>query len=125
MSGDWARVAETVKRRRTDLGLSQRAAALRAGLSPTTWGQLETHAQKIDDLTKPKVARALNWTTDSIDRLLAGEEPTVDPDAKEPATIEEVDDRLSRLEARFDSMEEKIDRLIRAAGTAPQSDAPA
>lgn len=115
MSAEWTRVAETVKRRRTDLGLSQRAAAFRATTSPTTWSSLETHGRPIDPLTKPKVARALGWTTDSIDRILRGEDPEVDGMIRPAPTLDDVDERISSLEDRFSAMEEAVENLIRRA----------
>lgn len=107
MQEDWERVAETVKRRRTDLGMSQRAAAFAAdNISPTTWGSLETHGRSVDVLTRPKIARALGWTTDSIDRILAGGDPELD--GHRPVTLE---DRVVALEERWDRIEALLDRL--------------
>lgn len=114
MDSQWGVVAETVKRRRVELGLSQRAAAIRAGTSPTTWGSLEKHANPIDDLTRPKVARALGWAADSIDRMLAGKVPKVDPDSTVPRTL---DERVTDLEQQLRDLE----RLVRQSIPGPQS----
>lgn len=46
-----------------------------ADISPTTWGSLETHHQRVDPMTRSSICRALGWTTDSIDRLLSGQDP--------------------------------------------------
>lgn len=112
MSEDWASVAETVKHRRTTLGLSQRRAADRGGLSPTTWGSLEKHHQRIDDLSRPRFCRALGWTPDSIDRILRGKEPQLDEDAPEPVSIEEqiteIRDQLAELRALVSSLTNEL-----------------
>lgn len=71
----WESVAEQVKRRRLERGLSQRGAADAAGVSPTTWQSLELHHKSVGDLTKAGIARALGWPIDAIDRLLDGEDP--------------------------------------------------
>lgn len=74
---DWSPVAEAVRRRRAELGLSQRAAADIAGISPTTWGQLEKHAAELEPLTLAKICRALGWSLNAISEILNGEEPTI------------------------------------------------
>lgn len=107
MPTEWERVAETVKRRRTALGLSQRTAATLAGFSPTTWSSLETHAHRVDDLTRPKFCRALRWTSDSIDLMLRGEQPQEDNTPLPPST----EDRVAALEAGLSSIEDRLDRI--------------
>lgn len=68
----WLRVAQQVKARRLDLGLSQRQAAGLADISHTTWTHLEKHHQPISDATKVGMAKALRWRPGAIDLLLAG-----------------------------------------------------
>lgn len=117
MSDGWELVAETVKRRRTALGLSQRRAADRAGLSPTTWGSLEKHHQRIDDLSRPRFCRALGWTADSIDRILQGEEPEIDDQAAlEPISME---DQIIELRAQLGELRAMV---IELADEARQQD---
>ncbi len=72
---NWEHVQKRVRKRRAELGLSQRKAAERADISPTTWGTLETHGQQVAASTAAAMSRALRWTPDSIERLAAGEEP--------------------------------------------------
>lgn len=120
MPTDWERVAETVKRRRVERGLSQRAAAQAAGLSPTTWGSLELHHQRLEPLSRPKIARALGWTPDSLDRILAGGEPE-DDGSGPPRSTEE---RLNAVEADVAEIRQILDRVVqgieaRAASTPP------
>jgi transcriptional regulator with XRE-family HTH domain len=72
---DWARTTDAVKRRRAQLGLSQRQAAARANKSPTTWGQLETHGGPVDVTTLAAMSRALGWPSDALARIGAGDDP--------------------------------------------------
>lgn len=92
----WDRVAETVKRRRTSLGLSQRQAArLADDISPTTWQSLETHGQAVSDLTAAAMSRALGWREDSFELILKGRKPVEDG---EPPRGGSMADRLRTLE---------------------------
>lgn len=95
MTDEWERVAETVKRRRTELGLSQRQAArLADDLSPTTWGSLEKRMQPVSPLSAAAMSKALQWTPDSIARILDGGDPEEvappAPDLPEGATEAEL-----------------------------------
>lgn len=74
----WLRVADLVRARRKELRLTQQEAVARAGggVSLAVWNNLENGRQ---DAYRPStlaaVARALNWSVDSIDRILDGREP--------------------------------------------------
>lgn len=80
---DWENLARTVRRRRTDLGLTQAELAARDDqLSVATLRRIEASAAtSYRDLQLAALARALGWTSDTVDRLLAGERPgsEVDP----------------------------------------------
>lgn len=77
------RVAKRVRDRRVELGLTQKQAVARAGhsdevtgVSAMTWRKLERRQQStFRDLTLAAIARALEWSHDSIDRIRRGEEP--------------------------------------------------
>lgn len=84
---------------------------MRGGMSPTTWGSLETHHQRIDDLSRPRFCRALGWTADSIDRILNGDDPEVDGDAAPPLSIEE---QVSELQDRVAALTEAVAGLLDA-----------
>jgi transcriptional regulator with XRE-family HTH domain len=75
---NWQRVADVVRARRRELRLTQQDAVIRAGsgVSLAVWNNLENARQEsYRPSTLAAVARALNWTVDSIDRVLAGEHP--------------------------------------------------
>lgn len=101
-----------MKRRRVDLGLSQRKAAIYADVSPTTWGSLETHHNPIDDLTRPKFCRALSWTADSIDRVLSGLDP-VEDDTREEPTLESLTEAVWTLRSAVTDLMERMEALER------------
>lgn len=80
---DWDNLARAVRRRRTDLGLTQADLAARDNqLSVATLRRIEAAAAtSYRDLQLAALARALGWTSDTVDRLLAGEQPGPDEDA--------------------------------------------
>lgn len=102
-----------MKRRRASLRLSQRAAADLAGISPTTWGLFEKHHKPIADLTRAGICRALRWTPDSIDRILAGLDPVADDDAPEPPTIASLADAIERLTDALGAIRGRVAALER------------
>lgn len=78
MADEWRAVANKVAGRRMQLGLSQKEAAAKAGISEANWNVIENARQeRYKPRTLVGVCRALEWTTDSIDRVLAGGEPTL------------------------------------------------
>jgi hypothetical protein len=81
---DWERVASAVRQRRLDLGLTIREATKRVSLD--VWGKIENARGPTPDATdwgyRPRtvvaVCQALGWTTDSLDRIIAGDPPVDD-----------------------------------------------
>lgn len=111
MPAKWDYVANAVKRRRLELGISQREAASRAGVSPTTWASLETRKQRIDDLSRPKFCAALGWRSDSIDLILIGEEPIIDETYEPIPSLEVVAQRVKALEIEIAAIRQKVEQL--------------
>lgn len=83
------RLAETIRRRRLDLGLTQQEAADQGGLSATTWRMAEKYQQAVSDLSQVAIAKALGWRSDGVARVLAGEEPEL-ADSSPPNPIERI-----------------------------------
>lgn len=102
----WARLGRVVADRRLELGLSVRAAAARAGINRATWGTLEDGDRRLSKHLWTAVEEALFWEPGSIDRIIAGGDPTPrrnpHPETIEPALPPGFDlraeiDRISRL----------------------------
>lgn len=65
-------LAESVRQRREELGLSQKAAAAAGGLSAMTWNRVEVQAKSVKPLSYSGVERALDWAPGSIRAFLGG-----------------------------------------------------
>lgn len=118
-------VAVVVKQRRLSLQKSQRACAMSADVSPTTWASLE-RGEPVSEMTLVAAAIPLRWPDDwhaqLADGTPAGELPTVDhPEDADPMEkgmaqlLEEFKRGNARLEARI----EQLERAVREQGSAP------
>ena len=77
---DWKRVAATVRHRRAELGLSQEeaASASEGMISSANWRVIEGAGRtKYRPSSLIGVARALGWSDDSVERILAGGPPLI------------------------------------------------
>lgn len=118
------RVGKSVEDRRRSLFPSRRAAATGSGISEVWWRQIETGQRQLakgivvapapSQSAKEKMCRRLRWTADSIDRLLNGE-PPIEVAVEVASDLSELDlgDRVSRLEARADAVDQKLDEILR------------
>ncbi|MGY1439463.1 helix-turn-helix domain-containing protein [Streptomyces reniochalinae] len=70
------RLADLVARRRTELGLTQIATAREAGLTKTTYRQVEA-GHSVRDSTYGKLEPALGWAAGSCSEVLQGGDPVV------------------------------------------------
>lgn len=121
-----------MKHRRVELGISQRRAADLAGVSPTTWGSLETHAQPVSDLTAAGMSTALRWTPDSIASILAGGDATEATPTDRPLTFtqrnaDDVYDRITALEDAVTEVKQAMGELraeVEAVAESLQADGP-
>lgn len=90
---DWNAARLKVKERRVALGWSQRHAAAAAGVSPTTWGSLETHGQPLTEGSAAAISAALGWSPSSLwDLAESGIEPEFAKDQSRP--LERARDRI-------------------------------
>jgi transcriptional regulator with XRE-family HTH domain len=72
----WHRVGSAVQARMDALGMNQKDVADASGISPETLRPIRQGTPgNYSAKTKVKIARALGWSSDSIDAILAGEEP--------------------------------------------------
>lgn len=70
------RLAEQVRARRLELGISVRAAATQAGVARDTWIGLEEATRRTAETSYAAIEKTLQWETGSISAVLAGGEPT-------------------------------------------------
>lgn len=96
----YRQAGEQIAARRKALKLSMRAAAQLGGVSPTAWSDLEAGKHPPTDSTQLAVCRALGWTPDSIDRLLAGKKPKLA--VSSPSDDDGVERRFALLEQGLD-----------------------
>lgn len=115
-------MAEAIEKRRLELGirpgqLAELAHVTPQGLVPVRRG----YRRQYQDKVKLGLARALQWESDAVDRLLAGQSPAPlrgnsgpddDPTAPGGATaLAELRDQVTRLEAG----QERIEEMLKAA----------
>jgi transcriptional regulator with XRE-family HTH domain len=118
----WDVVAEHIQKRLREMRAAGNLSELarQSGVSDATWrrllrGQPVSRIDKLDQVT-----RYLAWTPESIDRMLGGRKPVVDPRLsldhdrpRQPSplptdTTSDVDDRLVDLEGRFSELEDRV-----------------
>ena len=115
-------VGEPLEQRRMELGYSKRAAARAAGISEITWRQLESGERQIapghhveptpEKLTKARACAAMQWSPDSIDRLLAGQAVVViNPPDAETGSLG-IEARLDDLERQFREFRADVTRVL-------------
>ena len=94
----WQPVAERVVARMAEIPIEQAELARKAGVSDPVVRSLMTGRQRAEN-PRPgpirKVSAALGWTPDSIERILAGDEPVTLP---APATYRLLEDQIENLE---------------------------
>ena len=90
---DETHIGQHLAARRLTRKLSMREAAKIAGISATTWSDMEKGAYPPSDSTQRKVAGALGWSLDWLERLAAGGEPE---EVSRPGAVDQ--SRLEELE---------------------------
>lgn len=107
-----------VEQRRTELRLSVRGAAKRAGVSEGLWRQIESGrrvlAAGVERTVSPRadtahaIATALDWEGDALARLAAGAKPAAVPAVSSPAGGTELP---ARLAVRVAALEQSVEQL--------------
>lgn len=102
------RLAEIIKTRRLERGLSTSKAAQAAGIDRATWSTAESGTRRTSEHNWAGIERALGWRTGSIAEILQGGEPTLADDEPVDEEIE-----LVRTDPKLtEDMRERIIRLI-------------
>jgi predicted transcriptional regulator len=110
-------MAEAIERRRVELGLSpgdfaKAAGVTTQGLQPLRKGVRKDYQLKL----KAGAARALGWTSDSIDRLLAGQDPIELPNGQ-PATEDKIEAALNLMNDRLAEVIRLLEQRERGGGS--------
>jgi len=120
----WARLGEAIRDRRRALGMSQLELAQAAGISEAMLRVIErARRTNVRPATLGAVARALGWTRDSVDRVLAGGDPVLDEDRDR--SVAELKRQDAELQARLDEVERdlraRLDEIERDLGLDAES----
>lgn len=84
------RVADAIRARRTELGLTQPDVTTRGGPSKALLHQIESaHPKGYDDYTIRRLEQALDWEPGSIQDIVDGREPTPVEHQEEPSPAED------------------------------------
>jgi transcriptional regulator with XRE-family HTH domain len=109
----WQAVAEAVKARREELGITQAEGVFMAGgkVSASTWSHLERADKQTYEQSKLRsVSRALGWSADSLERISVGQEPIPLTDAGQEqellARMFRLEETVRGLLLRFQRLEE-------------------
>jgi transcriptional regulator with XRE-family HTH domain len=93
-----------------------RAAAAKAGVSPTAWSDLEAGKHPPSLTTQRGVCQALGWTPDSIDRILVGGEPQlIQPALQAEDVLGEVRELVAGMYERQEHLIRQVASLLEAA----------
>jgi transcriptional regulator with XRE-family HTH domain len=115
------RLAERVKARRQELGLSVRAAADNGGLARGTWIALEEGSRRTSDSNYAGIERVLQWAAGSVTAIIGGGTPTArelapfaeSQPAKPPATqLNERDEALAKVMRSSDITDEQKRHIV-------------
>lgn len=119
------RLARMIRARRLELRLSERQAALRAGVARNTWASAEEGTRQPAERSSAGIEEALGWEHGSIDVIMAGGKPrfVIDlQDHKPPSPDSDVQreiERISKLDlpatARMDLIRRVLDLYEEAA----------
>ncbi|MFI5891975.1 hypothetical protein ACIA5D_17880 [Actinoplanes sp. NPDC051513] len=120
------RLADQVRSRRLQLGLSVRAAAEQAGIARGTWIGLEDASRRTAETSYAGIERILQWAPGSVSGVLGGEQPAdalVDPSSTPDSMLAAgaghltstaaADDIIIEIMRREDLTERQKARIIR------------
>jgi hypothetical protein len=124
-SPDWARLGVVVTERMRELALTKSELIRASGVSQSTLDSyMAGEARKSHRLDKLRdLSLALGWTPDSLERVLAGEDPVdahqpvdIDPSSSPETLMRFMLDELVRLKMEQNDLNRRIDELRRVLG---------
>lgn len=122
----WARVPSAVIVKRSELGLTQRELAVKAGVAERTIQNLEA-GKRPQPLIRGKIERALGWPSGEMDRIASAPEPQqVDVLADELGqdTADRVRRELARRGEAGKIVLAEMERILRPPASGPSASEP-
>ena len=116
MAEDWAGVAEAIKSRLAELGMTQLDLATRSQVSPATIGELVTNRnpRRRQHRTLQALSEAMDWPAGYLSAVLRGEDPTALAEDDDPVLVE-----LLAMREEMRRMQERLDALERGQAQRP------
>ena len=118
----WARVWHEVDRRRVHLGIKWAEIRRRGGPTANKVRDMHKGVPLADEVTRVALCRALEWTDDSVDEILADREPKVRPQPLPETAVDvlrELRAGLAQMLEAQRSLGERVARLERTLGLSP------
>ena len=120
----WPNVWDAIEKRRIALAWKKKRLYDETGTSESTYRKMRSGVQVAREDKRRRIATALGWTPDSIDRILAGEEPVEvsqqQPDGDVPRQVaqlaeahQETAETLAVLLGRFVALTDEVAALKR------------
>lgn len=110
MAKDWAAVSEVIKRRLSELDMTQQELSHKANVAPMTVRELQNNLQprRRNPRTLAAVSEALGLPPEHLAAVLDGEKPA-DPDAGDPVLrqLDEIKAALTSITERLDAVERR------------------
>jgi hypothetical protein len=123
----WADVWRAVEARRIDLGMSKAELYQATRISETTYRAMRRGEPIAREAKRVSLCRGLGWSSDCIDRILAGEPPGLatvralagsgDPVSADPAPTDSQGSEVERLWTRLADMARMIEQAEREVRT--------
>lgn len=106
---DWTTVWKQIDARRLELSWSKKRLYAETKLSEGTYQKMQKEGIAIGrPENRSKAAKALGWTPDSLDRILAGKKPILDTSAPKDVTLDDVLRKLGALEERTEALAQSV-----------------
>lgn len=108
VSDNWAAVAEAIRARVAELGVTQKDLSVRSGVSESTIRQLMNNygPRRRSRHTLADVARGLQWPANHLEQILGGPENETQSDGGSSVQAE-----LSALRDRVDELTNRVEAL--------------
>jgi transcriptional regulator with XRE-family HTH domain len=113
VSDDWGAVAEAVRNRLAELGITQKELVARSGVSESTIRQLQNNygPRRRSRHTLEDLSKGLGWPSDHLSHVLGGGVPRPEPGSRDALQAE-----VSELQRRVADLDRRVETLERGSG---------